>query len=98
MQDQGTSLELLLMVVVVVILIMVFLSSSKNIKKPRKKATDWKPKKNFQNTLKRKPQNEATSKKQIKTFQKVKVEHIIDGDTIIVSKSWHKIKLRLDSI
>lgn len=37
-------------------------------------------------------------KKRIENFPEVKVEHIIDGDTVIVVKNWHKIKIRLDSI
>jgi len=85
MQDQGTSLELLLMVVVVAIVIMLFRSSGDQ-------------KKNFQNKNKSKAQNEAAVGMQIIDFQKVKVEYIIDGDTIIVTKSWNKIKIRLDSI
>jgi hypothetical protein len=32
------------------------------------------------------------------TYQEVKVEHVIDGDTVIVSKSFRKIRIRLDSI
>lgn len=47
---------------------------------------------------KTKAQSEAAVKEHIKNYPEVKVEHIIDGDTVIVVKDWHKIKIRLDSI
>jgi endonuclease YncB( thermonuclease family) len=47
---------------------------------------------------KTKAQSEAEVKEQIKNFPEVKVEHIIDGDTVIVVKNWDKMKIRLDSI
>jgi len=47
---------------------------------------------------KTKSRSEATVKDQIESFPEVKVEHIIDGDTVIVVKGWRKIKIRLDSI
>ena len=31
-------------------------------------------------------------------FQTAKVEHVIDGDTVIVSSSWRKLRIRLDAI
>lgn len=31
-------------------------------------------------------------------LQRVKVRHVIDGDTVIVSKSWSQTRIRLDSI
>jgi endonuclease YncB( thermonuclease family) len=31
-------------------------------------------------------------------LQRVKVQHVIDGDTVIVSKSWSDIRVRLDAI
>lgn len=34
----------------------------------------------------------------IRSLPKVRVKYVNDGDTIIVSKDWHKIKIRLDSI
>jgi endonuclease YncB( thermonuclease family) len=34
----------------------------------------------------------------VENFPLAKVEHVIDGDTIIVSSSWKKTKIRLDSI
>ena len=51
-----------------------------------------------QAAYKTKAQSEAEVKERIKNFPEVKVEHIIDGDTVIVVKNWHKIKIRLDSI
>ena len=53
---------------------------------------------NSQIVLKTKAQSAAEVKKRIIDFPEVKVEHIIDGDTVIVVKNWHKIKIRLDSI
>ena len=54
--------------------------------------------KTFQVTYKKKAQSEAEIKGRIKDFPEVKVGHIIDGDTVIVVKNCHKIKIRLDSI
>ena len=34
----------------------------------------------------------------IDTLPEVKVEHVIDGDTVVVVKNWKRIKIRLDSI
>lgn len=31
-------------------------------------------------------------------FQRVKVRHVIDGDTVIVSESWSEVRIRLDAI
>jgi len=93
MQDQGTSLEPLLILVVVAIVIMVMVANMIMVFR-----SSGDQKKNFQNKNKTKAQDEAAVGKQIKNFQKVKVEHVIDGDTIIVSKSWNKIKIRLDSM
>ena len=53
---------------------------------------------NFKIASKTKAQSEVAVKDQIKSFPEVKVEHIIDGDTVIVVKDWHKIRIRLDSI
>ena len=37
-------------------------------------------------------------RKTIQAFPLVKVEFVVDGDTIIVSEGWKKTKIRLDSI
>ena len=42
--------------------------------------------------------NEADVKDRIENLPLVKVERVIDGDTVVVVKEWHKIKIRLDSI
>lgn len=68
------------------------------VKRHQKETVDREQKNEFQTTNKTKAQTEADIKERIKDFPKVKVEHIIDGDTVIVSKTWHKIKIRLDSI
>ena len=69
----------------------------RNKKEHWKKDAGWAETQSPQNTNKKKPQKEATGDTQIQNFQKVKVEHIIDGDTVIVSTAWDKIKIRLDS-
>lgn len=46
----------------------------------------------------KKVQKQAAVKDPLENFPEVKVEHIIDGDTVIVVKDWRKIKIRLDSI
>lgn len=48
--------------------------------------------------FKTKAQKAAEVKERIIDFPEVKVKHIIDGDTVIVQKNWHKIIIRLDSI
>ena len=53
---------------------------------------------NYQKVCKKKAQNEAALKGRIEDLQKYKVEWVVDGDTIIVSKRWSEIKIRLDSI
>ena len=54
--------------------------------------------KSSQVAYKTKAQSEAEVKERIENFPEVKIEHIIDGDTVIVVKNWNKIKIRLDSI
>jgi len=60
--------------------------SAKPIKRPKKQYQRKVPQSKFQTT-------EANN-----GFQSASVEKIIDGDTVIVSKSFHKVKIRLDSI
>ena len=43
-------------------------------------------------------QNNTVKNEQIHALPKAKVLWVIDGDTVIVSKGWHKITIRLDSI
>ena len=38
------------------------------------------------------------SEQNIANFPRFKVEHVIDGDTVIVSTLWSKLRIRLDSI
>jgi endonuclease YncB( thermonuclease family) len=65
---------------------------------PKKQPARSDQQKSSQAAYKTKAQSEAEVKERIKNFPEVKVEHIIDGDTVIVVKKWHKIKIRLDSI
>jgi micrococcal nuclease len=65
---------------------------------PQKKSIQSEQQNNVKTANKTKAQSEAAVKEQIKNFPEVKVEHIIDGDTVIVVKDWHKIRIRLDSI
>jgi len=45
-----------------------------------------------------KAKTETEVKELIDTLPEVKVEHVIDGDTVVVIKNWQRIKIRLDSI
>ena len=65
---------------------------------PQKTSTQGKQQSKVEIANKTKAQSETAVKYQIESFPKVKVEHIIDGDTVIVVKGWHKIRIRLDSI
>ncbi|MHA1630050.1 MAG: thermonuclease family protein [Candidatus Heimdallarchaeota archaeon] len=65
---------------------------------PQKQSTRGDRQKSSQVAYKTKAQSKAEVKERIKSFPEVKVEYIIDGDTVIVVKNWHKIKIRLDSI
>ncbi len=47
---------------------------------------------------KKKAQSEAVLKGQIQYLPKVRVQYVVDGDTVIVSTGWRKIKIRLDAI
>ena len=42
--------------------------------------------------------SETALKETIKNLPKVRVKHVIDGDTIIILKGWSEIRIRLDSI
>jgi endonuclease YncB( thermonuclease family) len=48
--------------------------------------------------LTREVQAETARTAQIPDFPKVRVEYVIDGDTVVVAKGWGRIKIRLDSI
>ncbi len=101
MQDTVISLTLFAVIVIIVLIatvIMMFGFYPRNKKEHWKKDAGWTETHYPQNTNIKEPQKEAVDDAQIQNFQKVKVEYIIDGDTVIVSKSWHKIKIRLDSI
>ncbi len=65
---------------------------------PEKKSIQSEQQDNVKTTNKAKAQSEAAVKEKIENFPEVKVEHIIDGDTVIVVKDWHQIRIRLDSI
>jgi micrococcal nuclease len=79
------------------------LSTKRSYKSPHKSQPlkkpihdDQKPK--VESAHRANAQNAVDTKAQIEGFPEVKVEHVIDGDTAIVVKGWHKIKVRLDSI
>ena len=65
---------------------------------PQKQPTLSEQQKSSHVAYKTKAQSEAEVKEQIRNFPEVAVQHIIDGDTVIVAKDWHEIKIRLDSI
>ncbi|MGD9536719.1 MAG: thermonuclease family protein [Alphaproteobacteria bacterium] len=50
------------------------------------------------NINKNKAPEKHITKDDIKYLPKAKVIHIIDGDTVIVSRDWYEITIRLDSI
>ena len=101
MQDTVISLTLFAVIVIIVLIatvIMMFGFYPRNKKEHWKKDAGWTETHYPQNANIKEPQKEAVGDAQIQNFQKVKVEHIIDGDTVIVSTAWDKIKIRLDSI
>lgn len=53
---------------------------------------------NYQPAYKIKAQPEAVLKDLIDDLPSARVKYIIDGDTIIITKDWSDIKIRLDSI
>ena len=42
--------------------------------------------------------NRASSVRQNGAYRSARVQHVIDGDTVIVSTFWRKIRIRLDSV
>lgn len=93
------SVEAILMFAIIAIVSIFLLISSKSKKKSdvnfsRKK---WKPVANTSRG-KRKPVDAAPQAKPEKNYQQAKVERVVDGDTVVVSASWRKIKIRLDSV
>jgi micrococcal nuclease len=54
----------------------------------------------YENSEARENKKEVTTPKHsnVEDYPPVKVEHVIDGDTVIVSSFWRKTKIRLDSI
>ena len=81
----GSTFALILVLVLVFILIIA-------LSKDKRKTSDQVEKKSKADTHKK-----ATIEAK-KSHTKAKVCYVIDGDTVVVSKSWHKIKIRLDSI
>lgn len=53
---------------------------------------------NFQTANKTKALSEAAIKEKIPYLPRYQVKWVIDGDTVIISKGWSGIKIRLDSI
>lgn len=69
------------------------------------KEQTWQPSRRYKpvqavsrNTDKKKALSEAAVKEIIRDLPKAKVVHIIDGDTVIITKGWGQIMIRLDSI
>ena len=53
---------------------------------------------NFQSTYRTQACSLIEARKKIQEFPVARVEHVIDGDTVIVSNAWKITKIRLDSI
>ncbi len=56
----------------------------------------WAQRPGYQSSYK--AQSEVLLKGQIQNLPKVHVKWVIDGDTVIVTKGWREIRIRLDSI
>ncbi len=52
----------------------------------------------YESTDKKKALNGYAARALIESYPKAKVVYVIDGDTVIVTKGWDKIKIRLDAI
>jgi len=87
------------LLIILAIVIFFFLKSPKSKKRSdvNFSRNKWKPVANTPRN-KKKPVYGAPLAKQEKNQQEVRVEHVIDGDTVIISKSFRKIRIRLDSI
>ncbi len=99
MQELVTSndpLLIFLLMIFVSILAILFLWSSKQ--NHQDQSSEKKSKNEFQKRYRNRSHEKSIQKEQIQSFHWAKVEHVIDGDTVIVSKTWHKFKIRLDSI
>lgn len=94
------------LLIVIFAVIVMLRSFSRHGRKLRKLTKPWRRKGGYQQSRKAKfeianktkARNEASVKEQIESLPEAKVEGIIDGDTIIVAKGGHVIKIRLDSI
>jgi len=93
------SVELLMIVAIIAIVIFFILKSPESKKKSdvNFSKNKWEPVTNTSRSKKR-PVDEAPLAKRDKSYQEAKVEHVIDGDTVIISRSFRKTKIRLDSI
>jgi micrococcal nuclease len=93
------SMKLLIVVAVIAIVILLFLNSLKSKKKfdASSSRRKWE---SDANTSRSKKRNvvKASLVKQDRGFQEAIVDRVIDGDTVIISKSYRKIRIRLDSI
>ena len=85
------SLELL---IIAAIVIYFFLNSTRSTKKSdlNFSRNKWKPVATTSRS-KKKPIDVAPRAKQDKNYHEAKVEHVIDGDTVIISKSFRKIEM-----
>lgn len=66
--------------------------------KPRKAPSLREQKNDPQIAYKEKAKSAAEVKQQVEDLPRFNVEQIIDGDTVVVSNTWHTLKIRLDSI
>lgn len=104
-------MELILALIVVILFVVVSLSVSNKEKEGHKHTRPQKQKhshKSTRDSYSKKPttqvshtkkaHTESEVKERIEDFPEVKVEYVIDGDTVVIIKNWQKIKVRLDSI
>ena len=103
-------MELILLLIVTILFLFVGTSASKKkeetdeYNKPQRQKHNYKSpresyhKKPSQVSHTMKAKTEAEVKELIEDLPLVKVEYVIDGDTVIVTKNWQRIKIRLDAI
>lgn len=94
MENQALSGEAFAILLFITLAVIVLLASSKSKRKPDEKDETWcKTGSDEKAAVGSKTETEAK-----KNYIPAKVRYVIDGDTVVVSKSLHRIKIRLDSI
>ena len=103
-------MELIVALIVVILFVVVSLSVPSKEKEARKHTRPHGRKyshkstresyyqKHSQDTCTKKAKTGAEVNEHIEELPEAKVEHVIDGDTVVVVKNWQKIRIRLDSI